>query len=722
MTLTPRFVPTALQPTTEQTAIQVARERIVLVEANAGAAKTTTLCLRAGEALALGVAATDMLALVFTEEAREVMRQRLLELGIAPALAAQVRVETFEAFATTVLREIEGVDTPRLTMAAELRPYVEQAIGQASDKYRFRYDSLEIATHNLAISQFLDSQLSAKARMTLAKDWEDAAFDEIAELAGMPLTQLLTLTEYETLRLGMYDEARFRGPFDATYDLARYLDSRPECAEALPNCRLLLCDELHDMNEATFRILTALLDKGRGYFVGAGDKDQVIHATLGADAAFLRERFDAHFQKVCRLPLSASYRHGAYLALAMGKFKNKPSASGLDRQTDIKRLSYHDGDWPDAGRLAVKAIKDWQHEHGASAESAILIRDTHQSIAIENALLQAGIAYRCQGMQAYLQRSEILFMRGMLAIALNNLASVGAADIRAAIVEALVTFAGVDLSETYFLDVNRLPDHQAALAKTKKIIADDPAILGDFFQGQFKKGRSARIDRTIDTVAYLRTLPADAEAHTVLQEISQRMSLATRIKQLYVHPQQAAVVEQSVNGFIALAAEAGLSLSAFAEKIGSSEAQLGKRRSKHPVILERVETAKGKEYEHVILPFLEKGEFPRTGALLSEEENLFYVGATRTKNRLTLLCPTSPALHSPFIARLGLGAAMTAKASVASEHNANQATAAGRIDLNVPYAAKDKAKALGARWDPVRRIWFVEAGTDLAAFHGWVKD
>ena len=44
--------------------------------------------------------------------------------------------------------------------------------------------------------------------------------------------------------------------------------------------------------------------EGKAYFVGAGDKDQVIHATLGADAQYLRERFDHAFPALRRLPLS----------------------------------------------------------------------------------------------------------------------------------------------------------------------------------------------------------------------------------------------------------------------------------------------------------------------------------------------------------------------------------------------------------------------------------
>ena len=113
------------------------------------------------------------------------------------------------------------------------------------------------------------------------------------------------------------------------------------------------------MNEAAFRILLALLDKGntrgKACFVGAGDKDQVIHATLGADAQYLRERFDHAFPGLRRLPLSATYRHGAHLALSMGKFKNKPSQSGLPTVTDIPRLTYPAGDWTHDSRSATPA-------------------------------------------------------------------------------------------------------------------------------------------------------------------------------------------------------------------------------------------------------------------------------------------------------------------------------------------------------------------------------
>lgn len=39
--------------------------------------------------------------------------------------------------------------------------------------------------------------------------------------------------------------------------------------------------------------------------------------------------------------------------------------------------------------------------------------------------------------------------------------------------------------------------------------------------------------------------------------------------------------------------------------------------------------------------------------------------------------------------------------------------------LNVPYAEKETAKALGAKWDPVIKKWYVPEDKDIIHFAGW---
>ena len=43
-----------------------------------------------------------------------------------------------------------------------------------------------------------------------------------------------------------------------------------------------------------------------------------------------------------------------------------------------------------------------------------------------------------------------------------------------------------------------------------------------------------------------------------------------------------------------------------------------------------------------------------------------------------------------------------------------------RTNLSCPFAEKDQAKALGAKWDAAARVWYVEDGVDLARFGRWL--
>lgn len=45
--------------------------------------------------------------------------------------------------------------------------------------------------------------------------------------------------------------------------------------------------------------------------------------------------------------------------------------------------------------------------------------------------------------------------------------------------------------------------------------------------------------------------------------------------------------------------------------------------------------------------------------------------------------------------------------------------AAMRFNLKVPFAEKDAAKKLGARWDAARKLWYVVNQDDMAPFAKW---
>lgn len=703
------FHPTGFQPTDEQRAIQRSHHRITLVAANAGAAKTTTLALRIGEALARGLAPEAILALTFTPEARQVMQARLVEVGIGHAVARRVAVQTMDEFAERVLGGIEDAKPLALESVRERKAYALEALEDVSAHHPGLADQLDIRTHNVAVSQFLDNLLRAKATLALSDSQEDLDLGEAAFQLGLPLTDYLWIIEYEKRRAGSFGEIAVRAPFDATYDLACLLGDEPATLAAFPAYRLVVADELHDMNEAAFRILSAMLTRDHVYFVGVGDKDQVIHAQMGADEAFLTHRFADQFPYARSLPLTLTYRHGPHLAYAMEAFKSKPIASPLPLKTDIHELHY--GDEAGAcGARVVQAIVKWRAEGKRLEDCAILLRDRHQSIEIENALRQADIGYRTLTMRSYLQREEILFLRGMLAIALGNLDTVASAADREAIVEALAVFGEVPL------------DPQA-LQEAKTTIARDPVTLKYFFEGQIQRvGATAARLRISDAVNYMQALTPDTPAHVALTEICERVGMQALARRVYVHPYDADVIGKSVEGFIAAAHASGKNLRDFSAWIGAAEAFATSRRRKDLVCIDCVAHAKGKEFEHVLVPFLDVAEFPHPAQALQQEENLFYVAATRPISRLTLLAPAEPARRSRFIAQMQLGGTRT-RADTAVRRNGDAAPAAPvRRDLSVSYADKDIVKAMGAKWDNTRKTWYVPEDIDATPFASWWAD
>lgn len=45
-----------------------------------------------------------------------------------------------------------------------------------------------------------------------------------------------------------------------------------------------------------------------------------------------------------------------------------------------------------------------------------------------------------------------------------------------------------------------------------------------------------------------------------------------------------------------------------------------------------------------------------------------------------------------------------------------------RTNLKVPFAEKDAAKALGARWDPAKKVWYIVDVEVLTPFQKWIPD
>jgi hypothetical protein len=45
-----------------------------------------------------------------------------------------------------------------------------------------------------------------------------------------------------------------------------------------------------------------------------------------------------------------------------------------------------------------------------------------------------------------------------------------------------------------------------------------------------------------------------------------------------------------------------------------------------------------------------------------------------------------------------------------------------RTYINVPYADKDEAKKFGAKWDFIKKMWYIENMEDITVFEKWFRE
>lgn len=697
----PRFQPIGFAPTAEQTDIQTNSARYLIAMANAGAAKTTTLALRMAESIKRGVSPDHMVALTFSSEAARVLKKRLVEIGVDDKLARRVRCTTFDEFARQALREHEGYDIPFLPSFEAVAPHVRAAVSEVRRHNAERRSPRELwlPEHNAQIADFLKIARQMKAQQVSPELDEDDTVAARAEAINVPEGLFALYRQLEKSRAGDGDGCLWRAELDATFDLAALL-AHAGVAVRLPAYRVVIVDELQDMNPATLTCLEHLIEQGRAWFTGAGDFDQIIHRWAGADPDFVATRLGVNWHGVKRLPLTTTFRHGPVMALATHFLKHKPVESGRGHDTRLRLERYTDP--RDEAAKLVAGLLDWQRRGYRLDACAVILRAPHQSIAIENALLEAGIGWRVEGLESYLLRSEILLLRGVIAFALEDYESIPGVDKRFQVLQALELWqelswgtrrlddlktaaAQPDLFDAFLkgrllraqtradkaaADLSEEAEMQAAhrmlslIARLRREGRHDEAnaVLGQQHDDaqtvdEAPSQRHARM-RLQQALAVLRAAPADEPAHLSLQRAVAVLDLRGVAQRLFIDPTTADMVAKSVDGFIDAARRIDQPLRAFALWLRQAEEKSAELRKRKTVLLCTVEAAKGQEFDSVILPGLEDGTFPMAGWDRSEESNRFYVAVTRMRDELTLFVPETAANISPFVTAMKLETAI----------------------------------------------------------------
>lgn len=634
------FVPDSFVPTDEQVTIQRSRDKFVIVEAHAGTAKTTTLALRIGQALARGAPPSSLVVLTYTEPAVTAMRQALKKVGVEPGLRTQIRVCTFEQFAAQALKDCEGCEVPVLDTAEQLKPHLLMAIDQVLDSpdERFADEILIPGSGDAVVESYLSDFARLKGTLQLLIEADGCQLTPaLARDLGLDYGMLRVFDAYERERRGgNLDHPRFRAPGDATYDLARRLLSEFERDLILPVLRrqpvyLLCLDEMHDTNRAMFSVLRGVLAANpRTAFIGVGDRDQVLHELAGADAQFMSETFDREIGYAKRYPLSASYRFGAGLAKAAGKLASKTYRSRAPHKTRIEARGFADRQLACAFIAQAALAREGLQPKAPMSEFAVLLRHGHQSIGIENQLLAQGIAYETRGFQSYLRRPEVLLVRALLAYASEDYTAIENPQTRREAARALLTFGGGVLEVG-----GRERDEQHALThEALQAVEENPRLLIPFFENQVLRNGTPLACRHMQAaVAVAREAPGPDLLRRFIQALDPQQ-LAARALVKSAHVRQVAA---NMNALMACASghEHPRDFCAALNTFEQLRAGSGRTQPVAALVLSSIEAAKGLEFQHVVMPFLNPREFVVSENPI-DDRNLFYVGITRARHQLTL--------------------------------------------------------------------------------------
>ena len=637
MSARPDFRPQAIVPTPEQVAVQTSSARTLVVEANAGAAKTTTLALRMAQGWARGIRPEDFLALTHTATACQALGDALKKIGVPAPVVQRFRIARFEDFCAQVLQDTLDAPVACCLSFEELQPFVWQAVQRVQDNADERWRE-DLLLPSLGDSGFVDAflhraqWLKGTMKDTLERG-DHSVTPGYAAALGVDYTQLKVFLAFERIRRReLADQPLFRAPGDATYDLALWLQ-QGEPVQHLRRwpgaTRVLLVDEMHDVNQASFRVLQELLNTTQAYFCGVGDRDQVIYGDSGADSAFMGEVLAAQTGRhVVRLPLTPSHRFGPRLAAKAGRLAGKPYSSIAAHDTAVALLAY--GDAADCADQVVAQALQWRAApRTRMADFAVLLRHAGQSVALENRLLAEGIPYTMGGFESYLLRPEVLLVRGLLAVATDNFDSVTEPRTREKLMQALVFFCGARI----VVQGREEESQQALLQDAIRSVTDNPLFLQNFFDNQILANADPAMQRRLRHALQVAQAPA---APALLERLLQALEMDAVLNEVLVSRERRQEARGNLAGLCSAAAGFDSARAYFLHLNRAEQQQAALKRSAS-LVLASIAQVKGLEFAHVVIPHLERGVFPAPQAPPGEEQNLLYVGMTRARQQLTLL-------------------------------------------------------------------------------------
>lgn len=606
----------------------------VLVLAGPGSGKTRVLTRRVAYLIGVhGVDPHHILAVTFTNKAAREMRDRLDAL-LGPGEAAALTVGTFHSICARFLRR----DIVHLGRERDF------AIYDTDDQLRV----MKRVLRDLNLDEKKHAPRAIHAAISRAKNEliDPVAYSRHAQSYFEEVTARCFARYQELLR-----DANALDFDDLLVETVRLFEQHPAVLERYQErYAFCLADEYQDTNRAQYMLLKQLASRHHNLFV-VGDEDQSIYAFRGADVRNILS-FERDYPAAQVILLEQNYRSTqAILDVAQAVINRS-----AQRRRE-KRLWTRNG----AG-VKVQVIEGYDQDEEAQlvageiarllaggayqpGDIAIMYRTNAQSRAIEEALITRQTPYVVVGGTRFYERKEIKDALAYLRLALNPFDDIslsrvlnwpprGIGQRTQDDLERRAGAAGVPLyamlhmlaadAETADQSAPSAPARADAMSsRARNALLGFLALLDEAIEQRRLLSLGALMDWLFERVGFreaLRREYGDDEGDDRWNNVMELRNVAENYATLPRENQLATFLEE-----VALVSDIDTL-----------------QEGRNAVTCITLHQAKGLEFPVVFLVGLEEGLLPHARSTddrdaLDEERRLFYVGATRAKERLYLL-------------------------------------------------------------------------------------
>ena len=600
------------------------------VSAVAGSGKTTTMVARIGHLLESGVEPGQILILMFNRSARDAF-QDAMQKNLSYLEASLPEVRTFHSFGLRLVNSFTKKGTlPQHRLVTE--DYMQERIARkaANEAYRDGQDEDGYLTGD-DIEEFLTFVDQVKSTVRGAKK----VFNE---------QDLSSRLHFFPEAYQRFEEARKNEKIRFFSDLIHeplmaMLDSDELSSWVANRVEHVIVDEYQDINECQEQLIKIVAGT-RAKVMVVGDVDQCIYEWRGARPEYITTRFATDFINPTNYQLSYTFRYGHKLSLAANHL------IANNRKRDNKLCVSHESTAhtelscieEESGKAVQIAIAEWLSSGRKLSEAAVLVRLFAQTVPVELALLEAGVAYRLEGGADVFDCSEITALMGYLKL--------GYGSFQEDSIENQQKQLGAMFSQPH-LGIRR-DEIQTLVATIVEDLSRGPEILSEWCDGGVPPFIKRRFDEAAKTWSWLLLNGSAGMAGPFLKKLVEKLKLYEIYHSFSARAATAENREKTCEAFINFSVNHNLSIAGIIDKI--DELQIEKNgEHEDSLLITSIHRAKGLEWPLVVLPGLEDGSLPfyrdkdKEGEL-EDERRLFYVAMTRGIEKVVCVHPVDAQL------------------------------------------------------------------------------